>query len=76
MILPLDATYHHIWESIGAMSNVNEMAVQFSNQMSEALDDIAPMKTFSCKAGYKAGLSLETNSLMSERDKARKELKT
>ena len=34
------------WESIGAMENVNEMAVQFSKLVNDALDEVAPFKTF------------------------------
>ena len=32
------------WESIGAMENVNEMAVQFSKLVNDALDEVAPFK--------------------------------
>ena len=57
------------------MENVNEMAVQFSNLVNQALDEIAPVKTFNNKPGYKAGISTETKNLMKERDMARSELK-
>ena len=61
------------WESLGEMENVNEMAVQFSNLVNLALDEIAPVKTFNNKPGYKAGISTETKILMKERDMARSE---
>ena len=42
--------------------------------MNTALDENAPVKTFTNKPGYKAGISNETKSLMLERDKARREI--
>ena len=39
------------WESIGETEFVNEMATQFSNLVNEALDEIAPVKTFSISPG-------------------------
>ena len=40
------------WESIGETENVDDMANQFSNYVNEALNEIAPVKTFSIKPGY------------------------
>ena len=48
------------WESIGDTECVNEMAVQFSKLVNEALDDIAPIKTVTIRPGYVAGLSENT----------------
>ena len=39
------------WESIGETKCENEMATQFSNLVNEALDEIAPVKTFSISPG-------------------------
>ena len=58
------------------MENVNEMAVQFYKLVNDSLDEIAPIKTVTIKPGYKTDLTLETKSLMNERDKARREIKT
>ena len=57
------------------MENVNEMAVQFSNLVNQALDEIAPVKTFNNKPGYKAGISTETKNLMKLRDATRESIK-
>ena len=59
------------WESLGEMDSVNDMALQFSNLVNEALDEIAPVKTFNVKDNYVQGLTEETKLLMNERDKAR-----
>ena len=64
------------WEKIGETENVNEMASHLSNMMNDALNDIAPMKSFSNRKHYKAGLTQETKSLMSLRDLARKEIRS
>ena len=58
------------------MVNVKEMAVQFSNLVNEALDEVAPFKSFNTKSGYKAGLSHQTKIFMAGRDRARHDLKT
>ena len=59
------------WESIGELDSVNDMAVKFSQLVNDALDDIAPLKTFTSKANYKSELTEDTKKLMNERDKAR-----
>ena len=64
------------WESIGTMTDVNEMAVKFSDLVNDALDDIAPFKKLSLKPDYKHGLSNDTKLLMSERDSARRQIKS
>ena len=62
------------WEIIGETEDVNSMASLFTKMINEALDETAPFKTFTNKPNFKASLSTETKSLMSERDKARREL--
>ena len=42
------------WESFGGMEIVNDMSVQFSKLVNNALDEVAPFKSFSNKTGYKA----------------------
>ena len=64
------------WESIGTMENVNDIAVQFSKLVNDALDEIAPLKSFTNKTGYKAGISQDTKALMAERNSARIEIRT
>ena len=43
--------------------------------VTNALDECAPIKTFTSRPGYIAGLSEETKSTMKQRDKARADLK-
>ena len=42
--------------------------------MNEALDSIAPIKNFTIKDNYVHGLSEDTESLMNERDNARRQV--
>ena len=58
------------------MTDVNEMAVKFSDLVNDALDDIAPFKKLSLRPDYKHGLSNDTKLLMSERDSARRQIKS
>ena len=60
------------WEILAEMTNVDEMAIEFSKLVNSALDEIAPVKSFISKPGYKAGITTETKMLMTKRDKARK----
>ena len=63
------------WECIGDSDNVNEMAINFSKLVNEALGDCAPVKTFISKPGYIAGLKPETKKITAERDQARNAVK-
>ena len=57
-------------EKIGETECVNDMATELSKLINEALNEIAPWKSFSNKTHYKTGLTQETKSLMHERDLA------
>ena len=50
------------------------MAILFPQMVNEALDEVAPVKTFTVKENYIKGLTDETKLLMSKRDKARSAL--
>jgi hypothetical protein len=43
--------------------------------INEALNEIAPIKTFKFRSSYKFGLSVATKELMKNRDQTRKEIK-
>ena len=42
----------------------------------EALDEVAPFKTFTVKSHYKFGISEQTKILMEQRDRTRNNIKT
>ena len=42
--------------------------------MNEALDQLAPIRTFKIKEKYVHGLTEETKNVMKDRDRARKEI--
>ena len=48
---------------------------RFTKNIDEALDEVAPYKSFTIKSQYKFGLSLETKDLMYKRDQTRKKIK-
>ena len=50
------------------------MVENFDNLMQEALDEVAPLKTFKIRSHHKFGLSEHTKKLMKKRDIARKKI--
>ena len=50
------------------------MVHHFPNSMKMALDECAPVKSFTVKPGFKPGLTKETQELMRERDDTRKKI--
>ena len=54
--------------------DLNQMAEKLTSTLDEALDEIAPMKTFTVKSEYKFGLSDRTKKLMRDRDHTRMNL--
>ena len=62
------------WSSIDDCNNVDDMVKVFSLNINEALDDIAPYRTFTIKSGYKFGISEKTKQLMKDRDINRKRI--
>ena len=59
---------------ITSSSNLDDMLVIFTKNVNEALDDLAPYKTFTVRSQFKFGLTEETKELMSKRDNIRKNL--
>ena len=62
------------WDKINDCSNVNEMVKIFSEYINEALDEVAPIKTFTIRSSYKFGISEKTKKLMKDRDSTRKKI--
>ena len=59
------------WSLLEECESVNQMAEVFDEIIQEALDEIAPVKSFTVKSQYKFGLSTEAKTLMKKRDSAR-----
>ena len=59
---------------ITSSSNLDDRLVIFTKNVNEALDDLAPYKTFTVRSQFKFGLTEETKELMSKRDNIRKNL--
>ena len=47
----------------------------FTDNINKALDEVAPLKTFTVKSNYRFGLSQETKDLMKQRDSTRANIK-
>ena len=54
---------------------VNEMVSIFSDNINRALDQIAPVRTFTIRSNHRFGLSENTQELMKKRDSTRKSIK-
>ena len=52
------------WKNLTNCNNVDEMVDIFSNNLNEALDEVAPFKTFTVRSHHKFGLSDETEKTM------------
>ena len=59
------------WESLGEMESVNDMAIEFSKLVNDALDDVAQFKIFTSKPSRVTGPSDNTKNIMAEKDRAR-----
>ena len=62
------------WSKVIKAEDLNEKVEIFSQFIEEALDEIAPIKSFKVKSRYKFGLSAETKMLMASRDLTRKNI--
>ena len=54
--------------------SVENMAVSFNKNIEDALDEIAPYKSFIIKSHYKFGISKSTKDLMKKRDQTRENI--
>ena len=62
------------WNEIDECQGVNEMVDIFDKNVALALDEAAPMKSFTVRSNHRFGLSDSTKDLMKKRDKTRKEI--
>ena len=62
------------WEKLGETEDVNAMVGHFTEAINKALDECAPIKTFTLKQGHKQGLTEEVKRLMKDRDETRKRI--
>ena len=63
------------WERLAETEDLEDMTKDFSELITEALDQCAPMKEFKLNTNYKHGLTKETKELIKERDELRKSMK-
>ena len=54
---------------------VDEMVEIFTDNVNNALDQVAPFKSFQVKSNYRFGISQETKELMKQRDSTREKIK-
>ena len=62
----------HDWNSLEKIEDLDDLVKNFTDLVTESLDEIAPIKTFSVKTKYIFGLSSAIKEMMKKRDKARK----
>ena len=63
------------WSELDSCGNVDEMVEIFTRNITEALDEVTPIKTFKIRSHHKFGLSEVTKELMKQRDDARERIK-
>ena len=64
-----------IGKKLEETEDLDELVGQFTELVQEALDEIAPIRTFIVESKYNYGLSNETKELMKKRDHARQTAK-
>ena len=62
------------WTKLDDMENLDDMVVAFTEMVTESLDEIAPIKSFTVKSKYIFGISQETKDLMKQRDNIREKI--
>ena len=55
--------------------DINELALRLANTVTQALDIVAPKKTFTIRPNYIHGLTDEAKEIMKSRDYVRSQLK-
>ena len=64
------------WTEVSDTDNLNDKVIIYNKLITVALDEIAPVKTFTVKSQYKFGISDSTKLLMAKRDNARLQIKS
>ena len=62
------------WAEIDKQNSASKKAEVFTKIVTECLDKVAPIKTFTVKSNYRFGLSEKVKDLMSKRDITRKQI--
>ena len=63
------------WSAVENSDGVNNMVSEFTTNVTQALDQIAPMKSFTIRSNHRFGLSDSTKELMKKRDHTRNSIK-
>ena len=63
------------WTSLSACSDIDLLVKKFTSNITESLDELAPIKTFIVRSHHKFGVSEETKKLMIKRDNCRSQMK-
>ena len=63
------------WERLARTENVEEMTENFTNVITEALDECAPLMEYKINTNYKHGLTRETKEPIKKRDELMKNIK-
>ena len=63
------------WSQISDVTELEDKVKVYNRMITEALDEVAPIKTFKVKSQYKFGISDSTKVLMAKRDDTRKKIK-
>ena len=63
------------WSAVENSEGVNEMVAEFTNNVTLALDQVAPVKSFTIRSNHRFGLSDSTKELMKKRDQTRSKIK-
>ena len=63
------------WSEIEVCTDVNQMVKIFDENVRAALDEVAPVKSFTIRSNHKFGLSDSTKDLMKKRDHTRNSIK-
>ena len=63
------------WSAVENCQNVEEMVSEFQENITAALDQIAPVKTFKIRSNHKFGLTEGTKDLMKKRDSTRAKIR-
>ena len=66
-----DSLREQPWSQITSENDIEKKTDLLAKFMNAALDEVAPVKTFTVKSNYKFGISNETKEIMKKRDSTR-----
>ena len=69
-----DALCDRDWSKLDRENDLDKKVDIFTKLVTEALDNVAPMSTFTVRTNHVFGLSDKTKDLMKKRDLARKKV--